>query len=110
MKVYVVEDAGALVGFIVTIMDCKRKIGEIGLNAVDPGHQGKGIGKMMYAFALNDLRKWGAEIAYVGTGGDSAHSLARAVYEAVGFDKAAPTTSGRCRRGQAGAADVESET
>jgi GNAT superfamily N-acetyltransferase len=88
VKVYVVEGAGALVAFVFTIMDCKRKIGEVGLNAVDPGHQGKGIGKMMYEFALNDLRKRGAEIAYVGRAAIPRHSPARAAYEAVGFDKA----------------------
>jgi ribosomal protein S18 acetylase RimI-like enzyme len=90
VKVYVVEDAGALVAFVVTIMDCKRKIGEIGLNAVAPEHQGKGIGEMMYAFALKELKERGAEVAYVGTGGDSAHAPARAAYEAVGFDRAIP--------------------
>jgi ribosomal protein S18 acetylase RimI-like enzyme len=90
VKVYVVEDAGTVVAFVFTILDRERKIGEIGLNAVDPDRQGKGIGKMMYAFALEDLKARGAEIAYVGTGGDSAHAPARAAYEAVGFDRAIP--------------------
>ena len=92
VKVYVVADEDALVAFIFTIMDHERKIGEIGLNAVDPAHQGRGVGKMMYEFALEDLKKRGAEIAYVGTGGDEAHAPARAVYKAVGFDKAIPST------------------
>ncbi len=35
-KVHVVELDGAVAGFIFTIMDAKRKTGEIGLNAVDP--------------------------------------------------------------------------
>jgi ribosomal protein S18 acetylase RimI-like enzyme len=91
VKVYVVEEAGALVAFVFTIMDRERKIGEIGLNAVDPEHQGKGIGRMMYEFALKDLKERGAEIAYVGTGGDAAHAPARAAYAAVGFDKAIPS-------------------
>lgn len=90
VKVYVVEDAGVLIAFVFTIMDFDRKVGEIGLNAVAPEHQGKGVGKMMYAFALTDLKERGAEIAYVGTGGDSAHAPARVAYEAVGFDKAIP--------------------
>jgi GNAT superfamily N-acetyltransferase len=52
--------------------------------------QGKGIGKAMYAFALEDLKERGAEIACVGTGGDFAHARARKAYEAIGFDKAIP--------------------
>ncbi|MGH6811368.1 MAG: GNAT family N-acetyltransferase [Methylocella sp.] len=91
VKVYVVEDAGALVAFFFTIMDFERKIGQIGLNAVDPARQGQGIGKTMYEFALKDLKKRGAEIAYVGTGGDAAHAPARAAYQAVGLDKVTPS-------------------
>jgi GNAT superfamily N-acetyltransferase len=91
VRVYVVEDAGTPVAFVFTIIDHDRKIGEIGLNAVDPAHQGKGIGKMMYRFALDDLRKRGAEVAYVATGGDRAHAPARATYAAVGFDRAVPS-------------------
>jgi GNAT superfamily N-acetyltransferase len=90
VRVYVVEDEGTTVAFVFTSLDQERKIGEIGLNAVAPAHQGKGIGKMMYRFALDDLRQRGAEVAYVGTGGDRAHAPARAAYAAVGFDKAVP--------------------
>lgn len=91
VKVYVVETEGTLVAFVFTIMDDERRIGEIGLNAVHPDYQRQGIGKMMYAFALRDLKDRGAEVAYVGTGGDRAHAPARTAYEAVGFDKAIPS-------------------
>lgn len=70
MQVYVAELDGAVAGFVFTLFDAKRKTGEIGLNAVDPRLQSQGIGKAMYEFALNDLKARGAEIAYVGTGGD----------------------------------------
>jgi hypothetical protein len=40
--------------------------------------------------ALKDLKERGAEIAYVGTGGDPAHQPARSAYEAGGFDKTIP--------------------
>lgn len=90
VKAYVVEEAGGLVGFVVTIMDDKTSIGEIGLNAIDPAHQGKGFGRTMYEFALADLKRRGAKAAYVGTGADAAHAPARAAYEAVGFDSTVP--------------------
>ena len=81
---------GTVVGFIFTIMDANRKTGEIGLNAVDPNIQQQGIGRAMYEFVLADLKKRGAEIAYVGTGGDATHAPARAAYKALGFDKMIP--------------------
>jgi ribosomal protein S18 acetylase RimI-like enzyme len=91
VKTHVAELGGEVVGFVVTIMNDKTKIGEIGLNAVAPDHQHKGIGRAMYEFALTDLKKRGAEAAYVSTGADSAHAPARAAYEAVGFDRAIPS-------------------
>jgi ribosomal protein S18 acetylase RimI-like enzyme len=89
-KVYVAEIDGNVAGFIFTAVDAKRKTGDIGLNAVDPKLQGRGIGKAMYAFALADLKARGAEIAQVGTGADAAHERARRAYEAAGFDRAIP--------------------
>mgnify|MGYP003445089439 CR=1 FL=1 len=89
--VHVIEDAGVIVGFVTTVVDDKTKAGEIGLNAVDPDYQGRGVGKRMYAFALQNLKDRGAVIAYVGTGADEAHAPARAAYEAIGFDKAIPS-------------------
>jgi ribosomal protein S18 acetylase RimI-like enzyme len=88
--VHVVEFDGVVAGFVFTTLDAKRRAGEIGLNAVDPKLHGRGIGKAMYEFALNDLKERGAEIAYVGTGGDAAHAPARRAYQAIGFDKAIP--------------------
>jgi ribosomal protein S18 acetylase RimI-like enzyme len=89
-QVHVVEDDGLIVGFITLTVDREKKTGELGLNAVDPAHQGKGIGKEMYAFALRNLKERGADIACVGTGADAAHAPARAAYEAIGFDRSIP--------------------
>ena len=58
--VHVIEDAGVIVGFVTTVVDDKTKAGEIGLNAVDPDYQGRGVGKRMYAFALQNLKDRGA--------------------------------------------------
>jgi ribosomal protein S18 acetylase RimI-like enzyme len=76
-KVYVAEREGVIAGFVFTILDTERKTGEIGLNAVDPAWQRKGIGRAMYEFAFADLKARGAQIAYVGTGGDTAHAPAQ---------------------------------
>jgi ribosomal protein S18 acetylase RimI-like enzyme len=89
-QLHVVEDGGAIVGFVTTRIDPARKVGELGLNAVDPAQQGRGIGKDMYAFALRNLKERGADYAYVGTGADAAHAPARAAYEAIGFDRSIP--------------------
>ena len=89
-KVFVAELDGIVAGFVFTMVDKKRRTGEIGLNAVDPGMQGKGIGRALYTYALEDLKERGAEIACVGTGGDAAHEPARRAYEAIGFDRAIP--------------------
>jgi GNAT superfamily N-acetyltransferase len=89
-KVFVAELDGIVAGFVFTMVDKKRRTGEIGLNAVDPAMQGKGIGRALYMFALEDLKERGAEIACVGTGGDAAHEPARRAYEAIGFDRAIP--------------------
>jgi GNAT superfamily N-acetyltransferase len=86
-KVYVAEVEGEIAGFVFTILDAERKSGEIGLNAVDPTRHGQGIARAMYRFALDDLKRRGAEIACVGTGSDVAHAPARRAYEAVGFDR-----------------------
>jgi GNAT superfamily N-acetyltransferase len=90
IQLHVVENAGVVVGFVATRIDPARKVGELGLNAIDPGHQGKGVGKEMYAFALRNLKERGADYVYVGTGADAAHAPARAAYEAVGFDRSIP--------------------
>lgn len=88
---YVAEEAGAVVGFVHVTVDPGRGMGEIGLNAIDPPHQRRGVGRAMYRFALAELARLGARYATVGTGGDVAHAPARAAYAAVGFDRAIPS-------------------
>ena len=44
----------------------------------------------LYEHALARLKARGAEIAYVGTGGDAAHEPARRAYEGLGFDRSIP--------------------
>jgi ribosomal protein S18 acetylase RimI-like enzyme len=87
-EVHVVEHNASIVGFVTTTVDPAKRFGELGLNAVDPAHQGRGIGKSMYAFALESMKARGAQVVTVGTGADANHAAARAAYEALGFDRA----------------------
>lgn len=90
-QVHVIEQDGEIAGFAFSSVDAKQRSGELSLNAVDPAHQGKGLGGQLYAFILADLKARGAETAYVGTGADAAHAPARAAYERAGFDRSIPT-------------------
>jgi len=89
-EAYVAEADGVIAGFIFAVLDAEHKTGEIGLNAVSPAQQRRGIGRVMYDFALARLKERGAGIAYVGTGGDAAHEPARRAYEALRFDRVIP--------------------
>jgi len=90
-QLYVTESAGEIVGFVSLQLDQEKLVGEIGLNAVDPTHAGKGIGTAMYDFAVERLKQAGMKVATVGTGGDPSHAPARRAYEKAGFDRAVPS-------------------
>ena len=87
---FVIEENAEIVGFCAVLYDQDNAVGEIGLNAVDPGHQGAGAGKAMYDHALAMMREKGMRAATVGTGGDDAHAPARRAYEKAGFSAAIP--------------------
>jgi ribosomal protein S18 acetylase RimI-like enzyme len=80
----VVEENGSIVGFIHYEMDNKKR-GTIGLNAVHPSRQGKGIGTFMYEHVLQIMREHGTQYVSVSTGGDPSHTAARRAYEKLGF-------------------------
>ena len=75
-----------IVGFIAINHDDKSKVGEIGLNAVDPDFSRKGIGTEAYKFAVSEMKKKGMKVATVATGGDPSHLPARKAYRKAGFD------------------------
>ena len=89
--VYVFEENSKIVAFCALAMNHETKLGEIDLNAVDPDHQGRGIGAWMYSFALERMKEVGMVVATVGTGGDASHAPARRAYEKVGFGPAIPS-------------------
>jgi RimJ/RimL family protein N-acetyltransferase len=84
-ELHVAELAGALVGFVSLRLDHEMRVGEIGLNAVDPAHAGKGLGTEMYDFALARMKDGGMKVATVSAGGDPSHAPARRAYEKAGF-------------------------
>lgn len=90
-QVYAAEHGEQCVGFVSIRLDQAACLGELGLNAVDPAHAGKGIGTAMYAFALAHMREAGMKVATVGTGGDPSHAPARRAYEKVGFRVGIPS-------------------
>ena len=85
VSVSVAEVDGQIAGFIAATVHADSGIGEIVMVAVDPQHQGAGIGSMLTKVATRWLRERGASVAVVETGGDPGHLPARRTYEAAGF-------------------------
>lgn len=90
-EVYVAEVADDLVGFVSVRLNHDTNVGEIGLNAVDPGRAGKGIGAEMYNFSVDRMKEAGMKVATVATGGDPSHAPARRAYQKAGFSVEIPS-------------------
>jgi ribosomal protein S18 acetylase RimI-like enzyme len=85
-RVWVADVDGTAVGFVaVELHHPERSMGEISMLAVDPDHQGGGIGTALTAFALDRLEDAGMKVAMVETGGDRGHAAARRTYEKAGY-------------------------
>lgn len=80
LSTWVAEVGEMVVGFVSARLTDDRDIGEIFMLAVDPTHQGRGIGTSLTEAATDWLRKSGARVALVETGGDPGHAPARRVY------------------------------
>ena len=85
-RVWVAEVGASVVGFVaVELHHPERSMGEISMLAVDPDHQGGGIGTALTEFALDKLKDAGMTVAMVETGGDPGHAAARRTYEKAGY-------------------------
>ena len=84
-NVWVAETEGVTIGFVSVALHDKDQMGEIHMVAVDPAHQGKGVGSALTAFALEWMRGEGMVLAMVETGNDPGHAVARRTYESAGF-------------------------
>ena len=80
-----------LVGFLSVNLDAEKKVGEIGLNAIDPVFGGQGYGAQMYQYAVDYMKAAGMKVATVGTGGDPSHLPARKAYRKAGFQAEIPS-------------------
>ncbi|MEO1148183.1 MAG: GNAT family N-acetyltransferase [Cyanobacteria bacterium J06638_22] len=85
-NVWVAVDADSPMGFVAVKLHADDSMGEIYMLAVDPEHQGRGIGSALSEFALDWMKNAGMAIAMVETGGDPGHAPARHTYEKVGFE------------------------
>jgi GNAT superfamily N-acetyltransferase len=83
--VWVAEIDGGPVGFVAGVLRAEQGIGEIHMLAVDPAHQGRGVGRALTDLALGWMRDAGMTIGMVDTGGDPGHAPARRTYEQAGF-------------------------
>jgi ribosomal protein S18 acetylase RimI-like enzyme len=84
-QLVVAEQRGSVVGVVHYEVDRATQSGSIGVSAVHPSLQGKGIGSLMYAYVLDEMRAQGARYATAETGGDLSSAPARRAYEKAGF-------------------------
>ena len=88
-RVIVAEIGGKVVGYATYNISESDGIGEVGDNAVDPEHQGKGVGTVMNRWIVDYFRRLKLKIARVST---LEHDRpAQKVYEKQGFRELART-------------------
>jgi ribosomal protein S18 acetylase RimI-like enzyme len=83
-QVWVAEVDATTVGFVAVDLHEEQRIGEIYMLAVDPDHQGRGVGTALTEFALGCIKDAGMAVAMVETGADPGHAPARRTYEKAG--------------------------
>lgn len=90
-QVWVLDETGAVFGYVSFWLVPERRYGHLDNNAVAAGRAGQGWATFMYRHVLDHFRSLGLEYAHVDTGLDDAHIPARRAYEAAGFDRAVPS-------------------
>ena len=86
MRTWVAASEADVVGFVAArVADPERLIGEVFMLAVDPDHQGRGIGTALTQFATTWLSTCGMRVATIGTGGDPGHAPARRAYQKADY-------------------------
>jgi ribosomal protein S18 acetylase RimI-like enzyme len=90
-QVWVLDEDGAVFGYVTFWLFPERGYGHLDNNAVSPDRAGEGWATFMYRAVLERFRALGLRYAHVDTGLDDAHIPARRAYEAVGFDRAVPS-------------------
>jgi GNAT superfamily N-acetyltransferase len=84
--VFVAVVDGRVVGFATVALNAfHERMGVVDMIAVDPEYQQRGIARQLMDRCAEHMRASGMDIAAVGTGGDSGHAPARALYEALAY-------------------------
>jgi GNAT superfamily N-acetyltransferase len=84
--VFVAVVDGRPVGFATVALNAfHERMGVVDMIAVDPAYQQRGIARQLMNRCVEHMRANGMDIAAVGTGGDSGHAPARALYEALEY-------------------------
>jgi GNAT superfamily N-acetyltransferase len=74
------------VGFAAVALNAfHERMGVVDIIAVDPDYQKHGVATRLMERSDEHMRTQGMDIAAVGTGGDSGHGPARALYESLGY-------------------------
>ena len=84
--VYVCEEDGRVVGYVMFALHRETGVGEIGINALIPEYRGKGLAQQMYKAVIDHFRKEEMRYARVDTGLDPGSERARKAYERAGFN------------------------
>lgn len=82
---FVAQLGEELAGFVAVDTNSDDVEGEIHMIAVDPAHQRRGVGAMLLASGIDQVRSAGLPVVRIGTGGDVGHAPARALYERFGL-------------------------
>jgi ribosomal protein S18 acetylase RimI-like enzyme len=86
--VFVICDStGRIAGYITTRLDEQSRIGWIPNLAVDPAHQGKGLGRTLIQHALQFFRENGMQVAKIET--LEQNPIGQALYPSLGFKEVA---------------------
>ena len=86
--VFVAEDVdGAVVGYVTTRLNITSGIGWIPNLAVDPAHQGKGLGRALLEKAIEYFRENGMSVAKIET--LEQNPIGQTLYPSLGFQEVA---------------------
>ena len=78
---------GVPAGWVCTRLHPEDSMGEVYVLAVDPQHQGKGLGRALMQHSVERARSHSMRMVTVETGDDPGHAPARQLYEQSGFER-----------------------
>jgi ribosomal-protein-alanine N-acetyltransferase len=81
------DDAGSVIGYVTTRLNPTSRIGWIPNLAVDPTHQGKGLGRALLLHAIDFFRKSGMQVAKIET--LEQNPVGQKLYPSLGFKEVA---------------------